>query len=196
MQKIYIKGGYMSKTLYRIIILSIAVVLLTVGTYIGVKIAGTTYVDNKVLESVPDKVVNVTPVIGIYKSELQDIKVIYEDYYLCCKHTIINENMEFGITKEEIKEKVDKEYKLIEETDDILTFRKEIDSYCPNHFELRLESDYVIIYQIIKDDVYSIYKNTEIPRTSIRDELAEELVKGIRVDSLEELNMYIEDLES
>jgi hypothetical protein len=185
----------MSKTVYRIVILSIAVILLLSGTYIGVKISKNV-VKNEVVTEPIDNVEQPTSVAVINQVENKDIEVIYEDYYTNCKEVITNKNMEFGTTKEKIKEKVDKGYTLVEETENSIKFRKEINSNCPNHFELRLEDGYVKIYQLVSDEVSTIYKNTEIPRSSIRDELVDELEKGIRVNTLEELNSYIEDMES
>lgn len=186
----------MSKTVYRITVLSVAVILLLTGAYIGLKIS-----DNVAGEQVvPDQVEKVdettAPVINKTEDKNIDIEVIYEDYYTNCKETIVNKNTEFGTTKEKIKEKADKSYELVEETENSIKFRKEIDSNCPNHFELRIEDNYVMIYQIVSEGVSVIYKNTEIPISSIRSEMVAELEKGIKVNSLEELNSYIEDIES
>jgi hypothetical protein len=194
MQNIYLKGDYMNKMVYRIVVMCVAVILLISGAYIGLRISNNVKSEN-VLPGPIDKVVeNTTPVIS--KVDDKDIEVIYEDYYLNCKETITNKNMEFGTTKEKIKEKADKEYKVVDETENSITFRKEIDSNCPNHFKFILEDGYVMIYQVISDGVYVMYKNTEIPESNIRNELITELKNGILVNSLEELNSYIEDLES
>lgn len=184
----------MSKTFYRITIMSIAVILLVTGTYIGLKISDKAVGEEVVPEQVEKETEVTTPVIN--KTEGKDIEVIYEDYYTNCEHTITSKNTEFGTTIEKIKESVNKEYKIVEEKDSSITFRREIDSNCPNHFELRLEDNYVMIYQIVSDEISTMYKNTEIPKSSIRDELIIELEKGIKVNSLEELNTYIEDIES
>lgn len=185
----------MSKKGYRIFVISLAVILLLTGGYIGLKISDK--VDEKqVVEEPVDKVEEPSTVVVINKSDNKDIEVIYEDYYTICKEAIINKNIEFGTTIEKIKANVNKEYILVEEKEDSIKFRKEINSNCPNHFELRLEDNYVMIYQIVDNEVSTMYKNTEIPRSTIREELIAELEKGIRVNTLEELNGYIEDIES
>ena len=185
----------MNKIIYRVIVMCFAVVLLLTGAYIGVKISNDVAKEDIVSESI-NKVDETAPVVSVYKSEENDIEVMYEDYYTNCKDTITNKNTEFGTTKEKIKAKVDKEYKLVDETEDSMTFRKEIDCNCPNHFKLILEDGYVMIYQVISDEISTMYKNTEISESSIREELLSELEKGIQVNSLEELNSYIEDIES
>ncbi len=185
----------MNNTVYRIVIISVAVILLLTGTYIGLKISNKV-VEQPMAEEPITEVIETTTVPTISPIENKDIEVIYEDYYTICKETITNKNMEFGTTKEEIKEKVDKEYILADETEDSIKFRKEINSNCPNHFELRLEDDYVMIYQVVSDEISIMYKNTEIHKARIRDELVAELEKGISVNTLEELNSYIEDIES
>jgi len=195
MQNIYLKGDYMNKMVYRIVVMCVAVVLLLTGAYIGLKISSNVAKEN-VLPA-PIETVNEAPAIpAINKNDDKDIEVIYEDYYINCKETITNKNMEFGTTKEKIKEKVDKEYKIIEETEDSIIFRKEVVSNCPNHFKLLLEDGFVMIYQVLSDGIYVMYKNTEIPESNIREELVTELKKGIQANSLEELNRYMEDLES
>lgn len=185
----------MNKKGYRIFVISLTIILLLTGGYIGLKISDK--VDEKqVVEEPVDKVEEPSTVVVINKSDNKDIEVIYEDYYTVCKEVIINKNIEFGTTIDKIKANVNKEYILVEEKEDSIKFRKEIKSNCPNHFELRLEDNYVMIYQI-KDNVTStMYKNTEILRSTIREELVAELEKGIRVNTLEELNSYIEDIES
>ena len=185
----------MNKMVYRIVVMCVAVVLLLTGAYIGLKISSNVAKEN-VLPA-PIETVNEAPAIpAINKNDDKDIEVIYEDYYINCKETITNKNMEFGTTKEKIKEKVDKEYKIIEETEDSIIFRKEVVSNCPNHFKLLLEDGFVMIYQVLSDGIYVMYKNTEIPESNIREELVTELKKGIQANSLEELNRYMEDLES
>lgn len=185
----------MNKIMYRIVIMSVAVILLITGTYIGMKIS-----DDATEESTPPPVVSTveepttTPVIS--KTEDKDIEVTYEDYYTDCKHTISTDNTEFGTTIEKIKEKADKDYEVISETETSIVFRREVDSNCPNHFELKLVDDYVVIYQLKSKTESTIYKRTEHSRSLIRDELVAELEKGIKVESLEELNSYLEDLES
>lgn len=188
----------MNKTVYRIMVLSIAVILLATGTYIGLKISDKVIPpDDVTTPTIQDENTTTTsPVVSVYKPQEQDIEVIYEDYYTNCKDTITNKNIEYGTTKEKIKANVDKDYKLTKETDNSLTFRREINSNCPNHFELKIVDGYIMIYQIISENVYSIYKNTEIPVSNVREELVNELEKGIKVNSVDELNSYIEDIES
>lgn len=188
----------MNKIVSRIIILSVAVILLVTGVYIGFKIGDEATA--KVISSNPEVVVYKPPITTVTNNEYEnkdvDIEVIYEEYYTDCKETIINKNMEFGTTIEKLKEKVGDEYEVVDETENSITFRKEIQTNCPNHFELKLVDGYVMIYQRIKSDETVIYKNTEIPQAVIRDELVTELEKGIKVDTLDDLNSYMEDIES
>lgn len=188
----------MSKTVNRIIILSCAFVLLVTGVYIGFKIGDEATAE--VINPNPEVVVYQPPTSTVTNNEDKiknvDIEVIYEEYYTHCKETIKNKNMEFGTTIEKIKEKVGDEYEVVNEEENSITFRKEVETNCPNHFELKLVDGYVMIYQIIKSDETVMYKNTEIPQAVIRDELVSELEKGIKVDTLDDLNSYMEDIES
>lgn len=186
----------MNKTIYRVVVMCFAVVLLLTGAYIGLRISNNVVAEENVVPEPIDKVDETATVVSIYKDEEEDIEVTYEDYYTNCRETITNKNIEYGTTIEKIKKEVDIKYKLVEETKNTIVFRKEIDSNCPNHFKLVLEDGYVMIYQIISDGIFTMYKNTEIPESSIREELVSELKKGIIVNRLEDLNSYIEDIES
>ncbi|MNN78681.1 hypothetical protein D3C81_1952560 [compost metagenome] len=64
--------------------------------------------------------------------------------------------MVYGITLNELKEKEiqknikeKKEYKLVKESDTKLVFRRELNQYSPDYFELKIVDSKVIIYNIV-----------------------------------------------
>ncbi|MEG1705676.1 MAG: hypothetical protein RR290_03785 [Clostridia bacterium] len=183
----------MNKTIYKIFVFCFAIILLTLGTYIGFRISDKALVKETKVKKVEnnDEIISV-----IQKVENSDIEVIYEDYYTSCNESIIIKNTEFGTTIDKIKEKTNKEYKVVEENKNNIKFKKIINSNCPNHFELKLENDFVVIYKLDSPEISTMYKNTEIPKSSLREEIIEELEKGIKLNTLEELNSIIEDIES
>ena len=134
-----------------------------------------------------------------------DIELIYEDYYELCKESIINKNIIYGVTLDELKkseiekqEKLGEEYEIVEENNERLVFKKTIKKYCQNHFMITLsdKQNEVVIYSVEDDDIKSVYKTIDIYKNTLRDELVEELENGIEVDSVKELNLIIEDIES
>lgn len=206
-----LKGDYMRNDIriYRIIVISLAVVLLAVGTYVGLNLASnknkesnleTTAVNNNDDENKNN------PNVEIYTSpfdKVGDIELVYEDFYTLCGETVKDSNMVYGISLNELKKeqiakqkKNNTEYIISEETASKLVFRRELQQYCPNHFEVKIENSKVVIYNIVSEGVKTLYKNTEIEEDWVRPELLEELNKGIIVNSKEELNSLIEDIES
>lgn len=186
----------MNKSVYRIFIFCFAIILLIVGTYVGLRLS-----DNIVGKNIKEEEIaknNEEEIISVLKKEetTLDIEVIFEDYYNICKESIITKNTEFGTTIDKIKEKNINDYEVVEEGKNNIKFKKEIDSNCPNHFELKLENEFVVIYQIENIDKINMYKNTQIPKSSLREEIIQELENGIKLNSLEELNSIIEDIES
>ena len=53
-----------------------------------------------------------------------------------------------------------------------------------------------MVYSIVNDTVSTVYQKIDIPQELISPEMLEELNVGIKVDSKEDLNLIIEDLES
>lgn len=193
--------------LYRASIVMLCVILAVLGIYIGLQIF-----ENNMKQEAVDVVNNSEnkeeKEVEIYMpvvTKTYDIELIYEDYYELCKESIINKNIIYGVTLDELKkseiekqEKLGEEYEIVEENNERLAFKKTIKKYCPNHFMLTLsdKENEVVIYSVEDDDIKSVYKTIDIYKNTLRDELIEELENGIEVDSVKELNLIIEDIES
>ena len=194
--------------LYRASIVMLCVILAVLGIYIGLQIF-----ENNMKQDAVDVVNNSEnkeqeKEVEIYMpvvTKTYDIELIYEDYYELCKESIINKNIIYGVTLDELKkseiekqEKRGEESEIVEENNERLVFKKTIKKYCPNHFMLTLsnEQNEVVIYSVEDDDIKSVYKTIDIYKNTLRDELVEELENGIEVDSVKELNLIIEDIES
>ena len=89
-----------------------------------------------------------------------------------------------------------KEYEVKEKTKERLVFYRELDQNCPNHFNVKLENGVIVIYSVVNESVSTVYKTIDIAQELIRPELVEELNLGIEINSKEELNLFIEDIES
>lgn len=59
-----------------------------------------------------------------------------------------------------------------------------------------MEDGAVVIYNRIDKENLEVYKKLNIAEELIREELKERLKEGIDVDSKEELNLIVEDIES
>lgn len=177
------------------------VLLLVLGVYIGFK-----YTRND--KNVEDKTSiaedriekdETTPV----STKTYDIEVVYKDEYTKCGHTIQNKDMVYGTTLENLKEEENKKqkekgiiYEVEEESNDQIVYSRKVDQNCPNHFLVKIEKNDIIIYNIIDDAAMSVYKKLEVDINTLNPEMLEELNEGIKVDSKEDLNLIIEDIES
>ena len=177
------------------------VLLLVLGVYIGFK-----YTRND--KNVEDKTSIAEDRIekdetAPVSTKTYDIEVVYKDEYTKCGHTIQNKDMVYGTTLENLKEEENKKqkekgiiYEVEEESNDQIVYSRKVDQNCPNHFLVKIEKNDIIIYNIIDDAAMSVYKKLEVDINTLNPEMLEELNEGIKVDSKEDLNLIIEDIES
>jgi hypothetical protein len=191
---------------YRIIVISIAIILISVGIYVGINLTSKKENTNTATPVVKNNDNKQNQEVKIYtdpNDKIGDIELAYEDYYTLCGHTVIDSNIVYGISlnelkKDELKKQKEKNlnYDIAEEKENKLVFRRKLEQYCPNHFEVKIENSKVVIYNVVSQGVKTLYKNTDIEEQWVRPELIEELNKGVVVNSKEELNSLIEDIES
>lgn len=194
------------ETKYRILVISMFIVLLMFGIYIGFNMQNNSNSNTELAKTVLNEQVQDNDV-SIYTEENKlkkyDIELIYEDEYSLCGHIIQNSEIIYETTLEKLKEielnkqkEEQKEYEIKEETKERLIFYRNVAQNCPNHFNIKLEDGIIVIYNVVNDTVNTIYQKIDISQELIRPEMIEELNVGIKVDSKEELNLIIEDLES
>ena len=161
--------------------------------------------DEKVVE--PENVMANTSAIAdkkieIYdEDEIKDLEIEYIDKYLVCGHDTSNITNAYGISKADFKnmllEDVDKKgYKLVSEEENKLTYVREHDQYCTDHYIVKIENGIVVIYNIVNEGVCIKYKDTIIQEETIRDSLKKDLKIGIRADSQDALYEILEEIES
>lgn len=137
-------------------------------------------------------------------TKTEDIDVIYEDYYLDCMETERTSKRYYGTTidkvEEEQKEYQEKNgllYELKDETKNKVVYHRELEGNCPNHFLVIQEDEKVVVYQIRGENKKVVYMNIEdINIENLRQELKLKLKVGNYLNSREELNNFIEDLET
>lgn len=188
-------------TRYRMLVMATFFVLLMFGVYIGFNF-------NSKRNTAHDGSDIIKPVVGntekeenvkIYDDDLYDVEVVYITHYVLCNEDVIEEKIVSNTNLEKIKDKVISDqdgYKLENEVGTKLTFSRQIQENCPKHFEIKIEDEMVVVYKVITDDKLEKDEVLDVSVKSIRKELYDELEKGVRVDSIKELNLIIEDLES
>lgn len=198
-----------NKFWYRIFVFSVLVILAGVGGIIGYNVVkNDTNIDDYTVSN-EDKDIDYHSV-DIYDDNVEsvstktyDIEVVYIDSYTLCDEDIVDSKIHYGSKLEDIKniefkrqEKDSLKYDIVEENNERIVFKCVKEEYCPNHFKVILEEDKINIYSKLTDDKYEMYKTLDIPIETLRIEVVEELTGGILVNSKEELNMIIEDIES
>lgn len=191
---------------YRYIVISMFFIVLLVGSFLGCKfVIKSTKSDEIIKETVPvvNNEDNKNNEVNIYEREDQDIEVVYEDFYSVCGETIRDSQIHYSTNLNKVKDEElkkqrseNKEYSIAQETDERLVFKRTINGNCPSHYTLKLEDGAVVIYNRIDKENLEVYKKLNIAEELIREELKERLKEGIDVDSKEELNLIVEDLES
>ena len=195
--------------LYQLFVVVSMLVLLTGGILIGLVASRE---GNRTTESQNDRISEVSNSnVEISNTEIyeedeeleQDVEIVYVDIYKDCNHASENRSNEYGVNIDKIKEreleKIEKEeshYKLVQDSDGVLMFEKEHECKCLNHYMLKFENDIVVIYRYSSEGEYLKYQETDIRKEGLRPDLAFRLEEGIEAETLEELYMFLEELES
>lgn len=193
--------------LYQVFVAVVMLVLLTAGILIGLAVSKSDIEEEKETAEVVEKVEEVSNKnVELYNKvyeEKQDIEIIYVDIYNECDHKEENKSNEYGANFEEVKkrelDKIEKDksgYRLVQDSNGILMFEKEYNCKCSNHYMLKYDGDIVAIYRYNEDGEYEKYQDTDIPKESLRPDLAYRLIDGIEAETVEELYMFLEELES
>lgn len=144
----------------------------------------------------------VTSSIDVYnEDEIKDLEIEYIDKYLLCGHDTSNTTNVYGISKKEFKKMLSEDaekskYVLELEEENKLTYVREHNEYCKDHYIVKIENGIVVIYNIVSEGICTKYKDTIIKEETIRNTLRKDLKNGIRADSQEELYSILEEIES
>lgn len=178
-----------------IIVISIILVFL-VSIYIGIKISSSQgSVDDVEIESITDS-------LETTASEDEKISpnaiLILRTYYEKCTH--INEEIEtisselVNINKEELQQKYP-ECQIEKFEKDEVILKKTIDEWCEEHFVLKDENGYIVVYNIGENGEENIYLNTNITTEYLPETDKHALQKGLYMYGKEELNELLQDFE-
>ena len=123
---------------------------------------------------------------------------VFRTYYKECKHTKVERNEieeEYvNKTEEDLQEQY-KDWKIEEFTTLMVSFYKEEDGICEEHYIIKDNNGYVAVYQIDSLGNETLKETTEIVTSYLPETDKERLKQGIKVNGLEELNSTIEDYE-
>lgn len=197
-----------NNTKYKIFVGILLFFLLVFGIFVGLSVSYNSTVSNDLSSYTPDDMEEDLQKVyddntEAVSTKTYDIELVYIDNYTLCGEKIENSNIIFSTTLEELKNKENlnqmkenNEYEIIEESSEKLVYERNLNQNCPNHFFIVMEDENINIYNILTNELKEIYQTIDISEELIRNELVEELTKGITVNSKEELNLIIEDIES
>ena len=196
-----------NKKMYQLFVIVFMLVLLTGGILIGIAVSKENEkveISKEIIDEIVEEVKSKD--VEVYKEEyeeVQDVEIVYVDIYNDCDHASESRSNEYGVNINKVKEreleKIQKEnsgYKLVQETDGILMFEKFHNCKCKNHYMLKFQNNIVVIFRYNEQGEYEIYQETDIQKEGIRPDLSFRLEEGIEAETVEELYMFLEELES
>ena len=196
---------YKGKIVYIFCLVLFAILGIGVGYFKTVKLSGVELNNTTALDYAREYVFTFTPQRTVTASaNVASVTVYYVDYYTVCKDEIKTSKVYNGTTIEGVKEQ-EKEYQeekgllyeIDSETEDSITYIREVKGNCPNHFYVIYEQDKLNIYTIKGEGKHELYTSLDsINVDNIRSELKVMIERGAIFNSKEELNRFIEDLET
>ena len=133
-----------------------------------------------------------------------DVTVTYEDNYLVCNENTLTSKTIYGTNIDKVKEdekKYQEEhglmYSIKAETNTSIIYTRTLNENCPNHFLVILEDEKINVYSIQSETKKTVFMTlTDIYIENLRKELRTKVEKGTYINSRDDLNKFIEDLES
>jgi len=130
----------------------------------------------------------------------KDTKLVFEKVYIGCGHKRVEERRarenEIGLSIQSIALRFP-EWSIADYTTERIVFTKEVNDFCPGHFLLKDRDGVVVIYMPSEEgDEYKGVEETQISTDSLPPDLQSEIRKGLILDTLEDVEHFMENLES
>ncbi|MGI6706958.1 MAG: hypothetical protein ACOX6S_12235 [Clostridia bacterium] len=121
-------------------------------------------------------------------------------FYNKCNHTTVKEqkadSKSVGYDEKQLKD-LYPESKILGFTKDKVVFYKVFHQYCPKHFILKREDNFLGIYRTVENtDRMKMIKRFDIPYDSLDEDLRERIEEGIVENSQEDIESILENLDS
>ena len=126
--------------------------------------------------------------------------IVYRRYiYNLCNHSSIDDGPiwddDIGLNRKEFSDRYSGWHIRSFNTRKIV-MEKIIHGYCSQHYIVRGLDGYIVIYQPDMNGNLEIIKQTDIPIEYLPQDLQHQIEEGLVVDTLEEIEHMIEDLDS
>lgn len=125
-------------------------------------------------------------------------KFAIKKYYNKCGHfsfDYVQLPIEIINLKKEEVANVFKDWNIEKFSKDEVVISQNIDEMCKEHFVIKLDNDFIKIYNKVSDDTLNLYLETDIYKQYLADEDIKRLENGISVYGKGKLNSILEDFE-
>ncbi|MBE5819462.1 MAG: hypothetical protein E7310_01330 [Clostridiales bacterium] len=124
--------------------------------------------------------------------------ITFKNCYKECNHIIVKKEKAkqdiVNLTQEEIQLKY-KDWSIEEFTAENITLYKENEGICNEHYVLKQENGYIVVYELDKNKKETLLKITDISTKYLPESDLLEIGKGLTVYTKQELNKILEDYE-
>lgn len=195
----------MKKTYIIIISIIVLLLVLSIGMLIrSIIIDKTSDSETKVLKELADTELNNQNELEVITTSVAETKTspntifIFKTYYKECEHTTLKKldipKQFINQTEEEIQSSY-KDWKIEDFKNIEVTFSKQEEGICDQHYLIKENNGYIAIYSIDNNGKENLKETTEIVTSYLPDEDKIRLREGIKVIGQEELNTCLEDYE-
>jgi hypothetical protein len=130
----------------------------------------------------------------------KDTQLVFEKRYISCGHKRVEERQardnEIGLSLQSIALRFP-EWSIAVYTTERIVFTKEVNDFCPGHFVLKDRDGVVVIYMPSEaGDEYKSVEETQISTDALPPDVQSEIRKGLILDTLEDVEHFMENLES
>ena len=122
----------------------------------------------------------------------------FKTYYNKCQHTVIEKEKISDTMVNKTLEDIEGIYKtwdIIKFSRMEVVFAKEVSLRCHEHYLVKDFNGYITIYSLDENDKETIFSTTEITTNYLPEEDKKKLKEGIKIDTDEKLNQFLEDYE-
>ena len=124
--------------------------------------------------------------------------VVLKIYYEECGHIIEKKetikDADVNLTEKELQERFP-DWEIQKFTSSEIVLYKEVNDFCNEHYMVKEQDGYVVIFSIDKNNNKTFLEKTNISILYLEDEDLNKLKSGIYVESKKELNKILEDFE-
>lgn len=124
--------------------------------------------------------------------------ITFKVYYKKCNHTIINketiDKSLVNLTQDALQSKYIN-WNIEEFSEDNIILYKEDDGFCNEHYVLKEEDGYIVIYALDENQNETLLKITDIATRFLPESDLNKIKNGLVIYSKQELNKLLEDYE-